>query len=297
MNSSSPFDPRWVSRLGGLVFRPRGTADGSLAGHHESRRRGQAGEFADRRAYSPGDDWRRIDWKVYARSDRWTVREEREDTTHRVSLLLDVSASMGFSADGRIPKQRYAAGLLAGLGYVLHQGRDATGWGFFEQTLLSFQSPRTGADVLARLFNQLNNPPLGKIARFQESFQAFLPRWGGRGAVVVVSDFLGPLEEILSGFKMLRAAARDISALQVLDPVELDLSFSGVRRFEDLESDDRLRGDPDVLAEAYQKKMAARQAALLRGLGALSVDHHLFRTDRPVDEELAAFLQQRASRR
>lgn len=297
MNSSSPFDPRWGTRLGELVFRPRGTAEGPLAGHHESLRRGRAGEFADRRTYSPGDDWRRIDWKVFARSDRWTVREEREETTLRVSLLLDVSASMGFSADGRIPKQRYAAGLLAGVGYVLHRGRDAMGWGFFEQTLLSFQPPRTGADVLARLFHQLNDPPLGKVARFHESFQAFLTQGAGRGALVVVSDFLGPLEEILSGFKLLRAASRDISALQVLDPVELDLSFTGVRRFDDLESDDSLRADPDVLAASYQKKMGIRQAALIRGLGALSVDHHLFRTDRPVDEELAAFLHRRASRR
>lgn len=280
-----------------MVFHPRGRADGPLAGLHESGRRGRAGEFADRRAYSPGDDWRRIDWNVYARSDRWTVREEREDTNLRVSLLLDVSASMGFSADLRIPKKQYAAGLLAGFGYVLHQGRDATGWGFFERTLLSFQPPRTGADVLDRLFNQLHTPPSGKIARFQESFQAFLAREGGRGAVVVVSDFLGPLEEILSGFKILRAASRDISALQVLDPVELNLSFSGVRRFEDLERDDRLRADPEELADAYQKKMGVRQAALIRGFGALSVDHHLFRTDRPVDEELAVFLHRRGSRR
>lgn len=268
-----------------------------MVGHHESGRRGRAGEFADRRAYSPGDDWRRIDWNVYARSDRWTVREEREDTNLRVSLLLDVSASMGFSADQRILKQEYAAGLLAGLGYVLHQGRDAMGWGFFEQTLLTFQAPRTGADVLARLFDELLTPPSGKIAHFQESFQAFLTQEGGRSAVVVVSDFLGPLEEILLGFKILRAASRDISALQVLDPVELDLSFSGVRRFDDLESDDRLRADPEELADAYQKKMGARQAALIRRLGALSVDHHLFRTDRPVDEELAAFLHRRGSRR
>ncbi len=297
MIEPSPFDPRWGARLGGLVFRPWGTAEGPLAGHHESVRRGRAGEFVDRRAYSPGDDRRRIDWKVFARSDRWTVREEREDTTLCVSLLLDVSASMGFSDGLRRSKQRYAAGLLAGLGYVLHQGRDAMGWGFFEQTLLSFQSPRAGADALARLFAQLNELPPGKIAHFSKSFQAFLRQWGGRGAVVVVSDFLGPLDDIFSGFRLLRAVSKDLSALQVLDPVELDLSFSGIRRFEDMESSDFLRADPEILAESYQKKMAVRQSALVRGFHALAVDHFLFRTDRPIDEELARYLHRRESRR
>lgn len=259
-------------------------------------RRGRAGEFVDRRAYSPGDDQRRIDWKVYARSDRWTVREEREDTNLRVSFLLDVSASMTFSANGRISKGRYAGGLLAALGYVLHRNRDAMGWGFFDQTLLSYQSPRAGADVLVRLFDQLQNSPQGKIARFQAAFQAFLSLSAGRGSIVVVSDLLGPLDDILAGFRWLRTAGRDISALQVLDPVELDLSFRGVRRFDDLESDDRLRGDPESLAESYQKIMSARQATLIRGLGALSVNHQLFRTDRPADEEVAAFLHRRNSR-
>ena len=293
---SSPFDPRWVARLGGLVFRPRATARSPLAGHHESVRRGRAGEFEDRRAYAPGDDRRRIDWKVFARSDRWTVREEREDATLSVSLLLDVSASMAFSADQRMPKRRYAAGLLAALGYVLHQSRDAVGWGFFEQSLLSFQPPRAGADVLSRLLAQLTVLPSGTTADFQKAFHSFLSQRGGRGAVVVVSDFWGPLDGMISGFRWLRTVSKDVSALQVLDPVELDLSFSGIRRFEDLESADRLRADPTVLAESYQKKMADRQSSLIHQLGSLSVDHYLFRTDKPVDESLAHFLHRRESR-
>lgn len=278
------------------MFHPRGPTEGTFVGQHTSVRRGRAGEFIDRRAYSPGDDHRRIDWNVYARSDRWTVREERDDTTLRVSLLLDVSGSMDYSADGRIPKRQYAAGLLAGLGYVLHRNRDAMGWGFFEQTLLSFQPPRSGKDVLARLFDQLKDPPQGKIARFQASFQAFLALSPGRGAVVVLSDFLGNLDDILSGFRWLRTQRSDVSALQILDPVERDLSFRGVRRFEDLESADTLRADPEALIHSYKKKMGARQTALIRGLNALAVNHALFLTDRPVDEELGIFLRHRRSR-
>jgi uncharacterized protein (DUF58 family) len=295
MNPSPVFDPRWGALLGKVVFRPRGVMAGPLAGHHASARRGRAGEFIDRRAYSPGDDVRRIDWTAYARSDRWTVREEREDTNLRATLLLDVSASMSFSADDRLSKIRYATGVLAGLGYVLQRGRDALGWGFFHESLVSLTLPRAGGDVLARLFNQLENPPTGKKGRFEESFRMFNAQSSGRGAVVVVSDFLDPLDDILSGFRLLRAARGDLSALQVLDPVELDLSFRGVRRFQDMETAGSVRGDPAVLAESYQKKMEARQTVLTRALAALSVDHHLFRTDRAVDEELASFLRRRGS--
>lgn len=140
--------------------------------------------------------------------------------------------------------------------------------------------------------------PQGTIARFLKSFQAFLAQPLGRGAMVVVSDFLGDLNDILSGFRWLRSRGRDISALQVLDPVELDLSFRGARRFNDLESSDALRADPEGLfRHSYQKLMGARQSALSRGLSALSVDHVLFRTDRPVDEGLAAFFRHRSLRR
>jgi uncharacterized protein (DUF58 family) len=250
----------------------------------------------DRRAYSPGDDRRRIDWTVFARTDRWTVREEREDTNLRVALLLDVSPSMTFSADGRGTKRRYGAGLLAALGFVLHRGREAAGVGFFDRTLLSFQSPRTGSDVLARLFDQLQHPPIGAPGCFQDSFREFLSRSRGRGAVAVVSDFLGPLEDVLSGFRLLCARGADVSALQVLDPVELDLSFRGSRRFHDLETEEILRADPAALAESYARLMAARQSSLFRGLAALGVDYQQFLTDQPVDEQLAAFLHRRAAR-
>ncbi|MBL0057616.1 MAG: DUF58 domain-containing protein [Elusimicrobia bacterium] len=296
MMESGVFDPRWTARLAPLSFHPRGPAEGPRVGRHESHRRGRAGDFLDRRAYAPGDDRRRIDWTVFARTDRWTVREEREDTNLRASLLLDVSPSMTFSADGRGTKLRYGAGLLAALAFVLHHGREAAGVGFFDRALLSFQTPQTGNDVLSRLFAQLQHPPTGAPGCFQDSFREFRSRWRGRGAVVVVSDFLGPLDDILSGFRLLCAGGLDVSALQVLDPVELDLAFQGNRRFQDLETGDLIRGDPAVMAESYARIMAARQSALSRGMAALGVDYQRFITKQPVDEAVATFLHRRAAR-
>lgn len=293
MTDTPLFDPRWVERLGALVFRSRGPTEGMLAGRHASPRQGRMGEFVDRRVYVPGDDRRRIDWKYFARSDRWTVREDREDTHQRVVLLIDVSSSMAFSAEGRFTKIRYAAGLSAGLGFVLQQSGDALGWGFFEHTLLSLQSPRSGPEVMPRFTHHLPTPGIGKGAHFKDSFLTFRAQSPGRMAVVVLSDFLGSLDDIFAGFRVLCSSGQDISALQVLDPVELDLSFKGVRRFEDLEGSDWFRGDPDVLAESYQQKMDERQRVLSQRFSSLSVSHHLCRTDQPIDEGLALFLKRR----
>jgi hypothetical protein len=114
---------------------------------------------------------------------------------------------------------------------------------------------------------------------------------------VVVSDFLGSLDDVFSGFRRLTTAWGDVSALQVLDPVELDLAFTGPHRFEDLESGDVLSVDLELVQQAYRTNMETRQLKLVRGLAGLSVDHHLCRTDRPVEMELSAFLRRRAGRR
>ncbi|MBK8871413.1 MAG: DUF58 domain-containing protein [Elusimicrobia bacterium] len=295
---SKSLDLSWLARLGPARFFPRGSAEGPSSGRYTGSRRGQAGEFVDRRAYSPGDDHRRIDWKFYARSDRWTVREEREESHLRAVLLIDVSRSMTFSGAHRNPKSHFAMHLSAGLAHVFRRCQESFGWGFFEQTLLSYQPPRRGDEMWSRFLFSLQNIPIGHKTSFAHALGSFVQRARGRGAVIVVSDFLGPLEDVFGGFRLLTTAWRDVCALQILDPVELDLSLGGgAGRIEDLESSDSLNVDLDTVHEAYRSKMENRQLSLTRGLAALSVDYHLCRTDRPVDAELSAFLRRRAGRR
>lgn len=294
---STSLDLSWVARLGPARFFPRGSTEGLVSGRHAGTRLGRAGEFVDRRAYCPGDDRRRIDWKFFARSDRWTVREEREESHLRVVLLIDVSRSMSFFGGHRNPKSHFAMHLSAGLAHVLRQCRESFGWGFFEQSLLSYQAPRMGDEMWNRFLFSLQTSPVGHKTSFVNSLGSYAARARGRGAVVVVSDFLGSLDDLFGGFRRLTTVSRDVSALQVLDPTELDLSMEGGgHRLDDLESAESLDVDLDVVQEAYRTKMERRQLLLTRGLAGLSVDHHLCRTDRPVDGELLAFLRRRARR-
>lgn len=295
---SKSLDLSWLARLGPVRFFPRGSVEGSSSGRHAGTRLGRAGEFVDRRAYSPGDDHRRIDWNYFARSDRWTVREEREESHLRAVLLIDVSRSMAFCGGHRKSKSHYAMHLSAGLAHVFRRSRESFGWGFFEQSLLSYQPPRMGDEMWSRFLFSLQNSPVGRKTSFAHALGSFLKRARGQGAVIVVSDFLGPLDDVFSGFRLLTTAWRDVCALQVLDPAELDLSLDGGDgRMEDLESAESLHFDLNTVQEAYRAKMEHRQLLLSRGLAALSVDYHLCRTDRPVYAELAAFLRRRAGRR
>lgn len=291
-------DLSWLSRLGTMRFFPRGPAVGPLAGRFDGARRGQEGEYLDRRAYSPGDDGRRIDWKFYARSDRWTVREEREENHLRAVLLLDVSRSMSYRGAAGFPKSLYAMQLSAGLAHVFRQCRESFGWGFFDETLLMYQPPRNSDAMWSRFLFSLQSAPQGQKTSFFNSMEAFVHRAQGRGAVVVISDFLGPLNDVLDGLRILKSAWGDVCALQVLDPAELDLSGQAATRcFQDLESGESLQIDLATVQNVYRSKMDRRQTHLSRGLAALKIDFHVSRTDRPVDVELSAFLLRRAGGR
>jgi hypothetical protein len=161
--------------------------------------------------------------------------------------------------------------------------------------LIGFHPARSGADQLNRLLALLENSPEGGASDFGAGLREAARRLTRRGIAVVVSDFLGPVENILGGFRFLRAARQDLIALQVLDPRELDLDLKGGRLFEDLESGDRLAIDPALVATAYRERMGIRQRALARGLAALQADHALLTTDRPLEEQLAHFLRRRAA--
>lgn len=292
----SAFDPRWAVRLAPLVFRARGPADGGRTGRHPGVRRGGGGDFLDQRPYVPGDDRRRIDWRVFARTDRWTVREERDDADRRVLLALDVSRSMSYVVPPRPAKIRFAAGLLAALAHVLRRGREAAGLVFFDDAARGGCPLGASPDAWDRLDRALAAPPEGGQTDYRVSSRGILAALPPRAAAVVVSDFLGALDGLADLFRALRVGGRDVTAFQVVDPVEQRLAAWGPRRFVDLESGRTIRADAAAVAASYNERFARRQAALAALAGSLGVDHALFTTGAPVDEQLARCLLQRDAR-
>jgi len=286
-----------VAKLATMELRARYVVEGALAGRHRSVRQGHSLEFTGHRSYTPSDEWRHIDWRVFAKTDRWVVREQQEETNLRAVVLMDVSRSMLFAGPRRLPKIQYAALLSAALAYLLVHRRESVGLGFFNRGLMSFVPPRGGAEHLSRLFGLLEavsgdgGTDLG--ASLEEAGQR-LPR---RCLVVLVSDFLEPPESVLSAVRTLVTRKHEVVALQVLDPAERDLPFEGDFVFEDLETGAVLRANADELRGHYRRKMEERLQLTARAFHSAAVDAHLFWTDAPLESGLSLFLQKRLARR
>lgn len=325
-------DPLLVAKLATMELRARRVVEGALAGRHRSLRHGQSLEFAGHRAYSPSDEWRHIDWKVFARTDRWVVREQQDETNLRAVTLLDTSRSMSFGAEDRLPKLRYASILVAALSYLLIHRRESAGLGLFDGALRDFFPARGGAAHLARLLDRLEGvaagpvrpfpseheregrPDLthqrgagrptgatasadGEATDFVRSLREAGQRLPRRSLILIVSDLWGPPEDVFAAVRVLLARKHEVAAIQVLDPAERDLPFRGDFIFQDLETGAVLKANAEEVRRDYERRVGERLDKIARVFGSLGVDHHVIWTDQPLDAGLSAFLGRRAVRR
>lgn len=280
--------------LGNLPLVARLIADGAQAGLHPSRRRGAGLEFSQYRPYQPGDDLRRLDWRLAARSDRYYLRESEVDTRLTVRLVLDASASMNHADAAGVTKLAYARLLLAGLAHVAQQQGDAVGLYVLSASDLRTVPPRADAGQLPRLYHALSSTAAaGTLPTDAPTAGPLLSRQGNT-LTVVVSDFydLAPQSALERLLTQLRATGGDVLALHLLAPNELTLDYPAAATLEDLETGQRLQLDP-AQRPAYlaQLREWLRQTEqLLRGHG---LDYYSLRTDEPPGPALRGVLRRR----
>jgi uncharacterized protein (DUF58 family) len=293
MSSSSGalLDPLLIARLATMELRARAVVEGLFSGRHRSRRRGRALEFSGHRQYTPSDDWRRIDWRAYARTDRWVIREEEMETNRRVLLLLDTSASMGFQSEGRLPKARYGAILLASLAYALLRQGEAVGAGVFSDRIKTFVPVRGGTAQLSLVLDLLDKEKAGGPTRLPASLEEAADGLGRRAWIVVASDLWSGGDDVLPALRRLRARHHEVSVLCPLDPLETDLSMEGDFLFKDMESGASLQASAQDIRKAYRRAARDRFERLDRALASLSIPLCPCPTDRPLDEALRRFLE------
>jgi len=277
-----------------MELRARLVLEGAFSGRHRGVRQGPSLEFAGHRSYAPGDEWRRIDWKVFAKTDRWMVREQQEETNLRSVLLLDVSRSMAFASPKKLPKIQYAAILTAALGYLLIRQGESVGLGLFSDGLRFYFPPKGGGPCLARLLELLENVRPEGTTDPAASFQQVLQRLPRRSLVTVVSDFLGEPDGHLSAVKALLARKHEVLALQILDAEERDLFPEGDFLLEDMETGEKIKTSAEELGPLYKDLMERRLEKFERGCVSLGVDFCRFQTHQPLDSALSLFIQKRA---
>lgn len=284
--------PETIRRIARLDLRAKHVVEGFLSGLHRSPYFGQSIEFRQHREYSYGDDLRDVDWKVWAKQDRYYVKQYEEDTNLRCTLLCDVSNSMRYGR-GPMNKYEYACTIAVSLAYLLLRQQDAVGCVSFDDAQRMTVPQRTKRNHLDSIIQALEiSSPRNKTDMYQilRNATESLPR---RGLMVLVSDLLADREGLFRGLRLLRSRGHDVMIFHVLDDDELDFPFSGPTRFEGLESSDQLRCNPRALREGYLSALGAYLEEVRRVCSGHNVDYVLLRTSQPLDAALAAFLSHR----
>jgi len=286
-------DPVVLARIGNLDLISRGVVDGFVSGLHRALYLGVSTDFAEHRAYTPGDDVRRIDWRLFARSDRIHVKTFEAETNTDLVLALDASRSMDWGS-GELGKLDYARMLVASLAHLGARQRDRVGVATFADDLLTVVPPAAGRrDAVLAALDRVKPVAGADLARALERLGAALLR---RGIVVVVSDFYVEAGEAVRALAGLRARGHDVIAFHVLDPAERDLGLDDPGVLEDLETGERMPVVPAEVRDGYRALVAAHIEAIGRECTALEIDYLALDTATPLDHALFHFLSRRARR-
>jgi uncharacterized protein (DUF58 family) len=293
MHDSKKFlHPEAIKRISRLDLRARHIVEGYLSGLHRSPYFGQSVEFRQHREYTFGDDLRYVDWKVWAKQDRYYVKQFEEDTNLRGTFLVDVSNSMRYG-NGPMTKYEYGCTIAASLAYLLLRQQDAAGCVSFDDSVRITVPLRTRRNHLDSIIQALEvSSPRDKTGLYpvlREVAETY-PR---RGMIILISDLLTEREGLFRGLKLLRSRGHDVLVFHVLDDDELDFPFTGPTRFEGLESLDVLRCNPRALREGYLAALGAYLEEVRRGCLGRNVDYALLRTSQPLDAALATYLSNR----
>jgi len=283
-------DPKVLAAIGSLDLLARTVVDGFLHGLHRSARLGLSLEFAQHRQYMPGDDIRKIDWRVYGRTDRYYVKEYEAETNATVTLLLDVSASMSYTSGG-VSKLDYGRFLAASLAWFSARQRDRIGLVLFADDIVDWVPPSTRH--LQTILHRLDKVPPSGRGSLSGPITRIAERLTRRGIVVLISDFYEEPDKVRDAVGMLRAGGSDVLAFHLLDPAELKFPFEAAATFEDLESGDKVPVVPEDLRERYRDLVRGHLAALSGHMAATRVDYEMLDTTEPLDFALHAYLARR----
>ena len=283
-------EPSVLAGISGLDLVAKTVVDGFVAGLHRSPDFGFSQEFAEYRAYTPGDDLRHVDWNLFARTERCYLKRYRGETNTQLTILLDASNSMNYSSHS-VSKMDYARYTAASLFYLaLHNQHDPSGLIVFDDEVRDYIRPSTRQGQLHRLLSGLERAEPRARTDFAKPlmhFQEFLRR---RGMVLVISDFYESPEKIVKTIEPLRFHGSEVVLFHILDPKEIRPDMRGPSILVDLETEQRLEVIPEYVKGEYRKKIDGHLQQMQERSKAAGLDYYLLVTDRPLDAALSEYL-------
>jgi uncharacterized protein (DUF58 family) len=283
-------DPTVLARIGNLELVARSVVDGFINGIHRSPFFGASVDFAEHRGYVPGDDIRRVDWRLYARTDRYYIKEYEADSNSNFAVLLDVSKSMGFGSRG-MTKLDYGRMLAGCLTYLVHRQRDRVGFVAFDDDIVEHVPP--SAKHMDTVLHVLDRLQPAKPGNLRGPLHKMAEHFGRRGVLVLVSDLYEEPDAVLEAIGPLRFRGNDLVVFHLLDQAELDFSFTDPSAFEDLESGDQIPIVPQALGDQYRELVQAHITALTERFSANRIDYTMVNTSTPLDHALFSYLTTR----
>jgi uncharacterized protein (DUF58 family) len=291
---TSYLQPELLQKLGDLELVAREVVEGLRVGSHRSPLRGFSTEFAHHRQYVPGDAIKNIDWRVFGRTERYFTKLYEAETNFDCHLLMDGSSSMLYGS-GKVGKLEYAKFLAASMAYIVLKQRDSVGLSVFDSKVRAYLPPRSSMSVIMqidRLLNQISSEPKDTIAKQLHDTALMMKR---RSFVVVISDFLTDVDDIMLGLDKLRFGGHNVVVFHTLDPYELEFPFKGAWQFDGLEGETPLTTQPERIREEYLAGLNAHLDAFRNGCAASGIDYTLVDTSQPLDEVLSKFFHERES--
>jgi uncharacterized protein (DUF58 family) len=288
-------DPKALMAIRNLELRARVVVEGFWSGLHRSPFHGFSVEFTEYRPYSPGEDTRSLDWRLYARSDRFYLKKFEEETNLRCHLLVDHSRSMGYGSL-TYSKSDYARTLAATLAWFMYEQGDAVGLFSFDERVRDYLPARHRHGHLRQLILALEREPAGGATSLTEPLRRAAELARKRGLIVLISDLLAPVGELERHLARLTVAGHEIVVFQVLDPNELAFNFQNATLFHDIESRQDVYVDPVAARATYQRRLQEHAEGVETICRKLGLAFHRVVTDRPLELALLDFLRSRARR-
>jgi uncharacterized protein (DUF58 family) len=284
-------DPAVLARIGNLELVSRAVVDGFINGLHKAPYFGASVDFAEHRGYVPGDDVRRMDWRVWARTDRLYIKEYEAESNMNFSVLLDMSKSMDYGSRG-ITKFDYARIVGACLTNLVHHQRDRVGFAAFDDDVVEFIPP--SAKHMESVLHVMDRLKPGRPGSLKGPLHKLAEHFGRRGIIVLISDFYEDPDAVLEAVSPLRFRGNDIIVFHILDKTELEFGFADASPFEDIETGEQMPVVPEAFRDEYRSLVAAHIEGLRKAFSRVRVDYTMLDTSKPIDHALFYYLSGRA---
>ncbi|PIU28258.1 MAG: DUF58 domain-containing protein [Candidatus Hydromicrobium americanum] len=288
------FDPKVLSKIKPMELRAKLIVEGFLVGMHRSPYHGFSVEFREHRPYQPGDEPKRIDWKIYARQERLYTKQFEEETNSLVHIILDGSNSMSYGSN-HLTKFEYAATLSACLSWLLIHQRDAVSFTIFDEKISSYLPPSGTKLQLSRILQTLDKAKPSYQTKIPDVLNEISARIKKKGIVIFLSDLLAPEADIIKALKNIRYRKNEVIVFHILDPAELHLPFKESAIIKDIETHEKLPITPDI-KQIYQKELQKFIDTYRQNFHLHNIDYLLLPTSEPLEKSLVFYLARRRKR-